>query len=158
MTKSHQWGYDDYEYYIIDKNGHIGFMTTGGYGHGLLFEECIVAATKSIYNYVTNLTATSDAVVINKRGRINDWVDKSKLGLYGYDYNYETDMYIAVTKPTRPISINGKCITQLMNIANMDFSAKSAINGIDILDSISNNKFAAQQAEAPEPLTRPGDP
>lgn len=106
----HVWGYMDAEWYCVDLNHRVAFLTTGGYSNETLEALIESKGTKEFARVVRSLPDISRSLMVNENGEITDWIAMSQRGLYGFDYvdGEIRDRYMTITRPDNPLILSAE--------------------------------------------------
>jgi hypothetical protein len=113
----------DLGWFAADGDGHLAFFTSGG---SRVVPELVLKSKEALDRLeylVSELPAIGDAIVSkNITGKLDDWVDMARRGLFGFDFSsfddavFENGEYILVAKPSQPL-----------NLADVDSFLKDAL-------------------------------
>ena len=85
-------GYE-FDWFAVDKEGQIGFFSSGGYG-------VIPDKVKINYKEYDNI---STKIEMPNSGNKNIWKDIASYGLYVFDWDQNKNSYIKLENPTKKI-------------------------------------------------------
>lgn len=103
--------FSDFEWFAIDANGHLAFLTSAGFAAIPL----IVFRSKPQYfscvSYFENLPEQSDYTLRQDVShKLTSWVDAAKRGLFAYDWDWNFGCY-APEKPYRLLASPNRPLT-----------------------------------------------
>ena len=105
--------FSDFEWFAVDSNGHIAFVTSAGFAPIPL----IVFRSKRQYfdcaNYFENLPEKSESILSEDFPyKVKSWIDAAKRGLFAFDWNWGLSCYEAgkpyrlIAYPTKPLKVS----------------------------------------------------
>ena len=99
----------EFDWFAVDADGHIGHFSTAGYGPVPLpvLERLDADQTDEVWSLGERLL---DLPVIGEAtghlpGRIDDWLELARRGLFGFDWQHWSGPYRRAATPSNPITI-----------------------------------------------------
>ena len=121
----------EFDWFAVDRRGFIGHFSTAGYGK---IPEAILAA----YDLVSDLSerilllSTIASAEGHLAGKIDDWLEMARRGLFSYDWKHWKGPYRRAATPSAPIVLKDLpvelAIVQTIRFDSVCFDETSELN------------------------------
>src|SRR5689334_7411532 len=106
----------EYDWFAVDADEHIGFISTAGFGPlpSWLASDVAQQEMLDVREAMLKLVGRRGAANVRpERYNVNDWIEFAERGLFAYDWNHMKDLYDIVVLPSVPIRLEEIADTRL---------------------------------------------
>lgn len=94
----------EFDWFAVDGHGHVGHFATAGYGPVPTTVLAKLDGVRDLDARVLQLPVVGEATG-HLPGRIGDWLDMARRGLFAFDWKHWHGPYQRAATPSRPILI-----------------------------------------------------
>lgn len=97
--------YGEFDWFAVDRDGHIGHFSSAGYGAIPLVVTEHVREYIELQDHFSEMKGTYNAVLVRRDGNRQHWLNIAQQGVYSFDFKHWDGPYVLVAKPSAPVVI-----------------------------------------------------
>jgi hypothetical protein len=100
----------EFDWFAVDAVGHVGHFSTAGFGPVPMpiLERLDAAQEHDLWSLGTRLLDLPEAGTASGHlpGRIDEWLELARRGLYGFDWKHWSGPYLRAATPGIPVAVS----------------------------------------------------